>query len=350
MGDEKRSVERDLLSHVEALTRHRDVVPLNVSVLSALRDLLHFEYISLFQIIKRDDQSRVALAAWIQDGTVQCNIDFPSNAELGSIGSHPAYLSCLNSPQPALTEIRADDGLIAYLPVILGNEVAAFFEVQTKALLTPHQIDVIEGIVGVYRNFLSLLKDSQHDELTGLLNRKTFDHGMANLLSAVSRTNPSSENERRTINSDDYWLAIIDIDFFKRINDQFGHLYGDEVLILMADLMRKSFRQQDRLYRFGGEEFVVLMRHIDFENVTISLERFCTTVIKHSFPQVGRVTVSIGFAPIRHSQLASVSLGNADEALYYAKEHGRNQVQCYTTLIESGQLTSKRMHGEVELF
>ena len=350
MSEEKTSVERGLLSHVEALTRHRDIVPLNVSVLNSLRDLLNLEHISLFDIIKRKDQSRIALAAWTQDGTTQCNIDIPSNEELGSIASHPACLACINAPKPTLTEIRTDDGFIACLPVILGDEVTAFFEIQTKAPLTIHQMDVIEGVIGVYRNFLSLLKDSQHDELTGLLNRKTFDHGMVDLLSATKGTKPSSESERRSSSSDDYWLAVIDIDFFKRINDQFGHLYGDEVLILMANLMRKSFRQQDKLYRFGGEEFVVLMRHLDFENVTRSLERFRITVADYPFPQIGRVTISIGFAPIRHSQLASVSLGNADEALYYAKEHGRNQVQCYTTLIESGQLAPKQMHQEAELF
>ena len=323
---------------------------MNISVLNSLGDLLKLEHISLFDIIKREDQNKVLLAAWTQDGGVQCNVDSPSNEELGSIDDHPAYLACLDAAKPALTEIHAGDGFIACLPVMLGDEVAAFFETKSETPLTIHQMDVIEGIVGVYRNFLSLLKDSQHDELTGLLNRKTFDHGMTELLSAVNRQNSSSEEERRNLISDDYWLAVVDIDFFKRINDQFGHLYGDEVLILMANLMRKSFRQHDRLYRFGGEEFVVLMRHIDFENVNRSLERFRNMVADYHFPQVGRVTVSIGFAPIRHSQLASVSLGNADEALYYAKEHGRNQVQCYTTLIESGQIAPKQMHNEAELF
>lgn len=350
MSEEEISIEHCLLSHVEALTRHRDIVPLNISVLTSLRDLLNLEHISLFEIIKRGHQDMITLAAWTQEGTVQYNVDCPSSEELGSIDNHPTYLACLNTPSPDIAEIRTDDGFVSCLPVMLANEIIAFFEIQTRESLTAQQMGVVKGVIGVYRNFLGLMRDSQHDELTGLLNRKTFNHGMEDLLSAANSSRPSSEDERRSIISDDYWLAVIDIDFFKRINDQFGHLYGDEVLILMANLMRSSFRLQDKLYRFGGEEFVVLMRHIDFENVTRSLERFRTAVSNHNFPQIGRVTVSIGFAPIRYSQLASVSLGNADEALYYAKEHGRNQVQCYTTLIESGKIAPKQMNEEAELF
>lgn len=338
------------MSHIEALTRHRDVMPLNISVLTSLKDLLGLECINLFDIIERNDQKKVALAAWIESGTVQCNVDSPSDEELESAEEHLSCQACLKNPRNALTEIPAGDGFIACLPIILDDEITAFFEIKSKAPLTGRQTDVIEGIIGVYRNFIGLLKDSQHDELTGLLNRKTFDHGMAQLLSAANRHSLSSANERRNLVSESFWLAIIDIDFFKRINDRFGHMYGDEVLILMANLMRKSFRQQDRLYRFGGEEFVVLMRHIDFDNVEKSLERFRNIVANHQFPQVGSITVSIGFAPIRYSQLASVSLGNADEALYYAKEHGRNQVQCYTTPIESGCIAPKLMHQTADLF
>lgn len=349
MGELDTSVERGLLSHVEALTRHRDTMPLNVSVLTSLKDLLGLGQINLFDVVKRAEQYKIALAAWLEEGEVQCNIDFPTNDELDAADSHPAFMACLAGRAPALTEIKAAEGFVTCLPVVLGDDIAAFFEVHTEMPLNMHQRDVIEGVIGVYRNYLSLLRESQHDELTGLLNRRTFDHGMASLLSAARKANGNKKDNRRNF-SDEFWLAVIDIDYFKRINDQFGHLYGDEVLILMANLMRKSFRQHDRLYRFGGEEFVVLMRHIDFDNVNKTLERFLATVDEYAFPQIGKVTVSIGFAPIRYSELASVSLGNADEALYYAKSHGRNQVQCYTILLETGRISPKLLHKEADLF
>lgn len=348
--NDKTSMARGLLNHVEALTRHRDIAPLNISVLASIRDLLNLEDIRLFEVMSLDGRYSAALAAWTQDGDIQCH----ANPTPADINQSPC-LSILNSDTPSFSEIQIGTEYFACFPVILGDKVAACFEVKTPAPLSVHQMDIIEGVIGVYRNFLRLLKDSQHDELTGLLNRKTFDHGMASLLSAAadsaSPEDSKPADEQRTASGDEFWLAVIDIDFFKRINDNFGHIFGDEVLILMANLMRKSFRQQDKLYRFGGEEFVVLMRHIDFDNVMKSMERFRLAAADYAFPQIGPVTVSIGIAPIKHSELASTSLANADEALYYAKEHGRNQVQCYTTLIESGRLASKPVHeGDIELF
>lgn len=347
---DKTSIARGVLHHVEALTRHRDVVPLNISVLASIRDLLNLEDIRLFEIMSLDGHCSATLAASTQDGDIQCH----SNSTPADINETPC-LSTLDSDNPSFKEIQVGTNFFACFPVILEDKVTACFEVKTPTPLSVHQMDIIEGVIGVYRNFLRLLKDSQHDELTGLLNRKTFDHGMASLLSAAADSTREEyikqENDQRTASGDEFWLAVIDIDFFKRINDNFGHLFGDEVLILMANLMRKSFRQQDKLYRFGGEEFVVLMRHISFENVMRSMERFRLAAADYPFPQVGQVTVSIGIAPIKHSELSSAALGNADEALYYAKEHGRNQVQSYTTLVESGQITVRPIHeGGIELF
>ena len=72
------------------------------------------------------------------------------------------------------------------------------------------------------------------------------------------------------------WLAVVDIDHFKLVNDRFGHLYGDEVLILVANILRSSFRNQDRIFRFGGEEFVVLLRAATLENARQGFDRFRT--------------------------------------------------------------------------
>ena len=123
-------------------------------------------------------------------------------------------------------------------------------------------LQVMEGILSVYRNYQSLLDYSERDSLTGLLNRKTFDEKFARMVNArPSDSVARDDNERRHhAETKSQWLAVIDIDHFKRVNDQFGHLYGDEVLILVANVLRTSFRAQDRVFRFGGEEFVVLLR------------------------------------------------------------------------------------------
>ena len=143
----------------------------------------------------------------------------------------------------------------------------------------------------------------------------------------------------------------MDIDKFKTINDRFGHLIGDEVLILMANLMRESFRVQDKLFRFGGEEFVALIRPAEFSHATRTFERFRTHVEAFNFPQVGRVTISIGFTRIKLGDTASKILDSADEALYWAKEHGRNQSHAYETLIAEGKLQQPAApDSDVELF
>ncbi len=131
---------------------------------------------------------------------------------------------------------------------------------------------------------------------------------------------------------------MVDIDFFKKINDNFGHLFGDEVLLRVAELMRQSFRSNDKLFRFGGEEFVVMLRSVGEDDVRGIFDRFRLAVERHDFPQVGRVACSVGFARIDPRLSPADLLGRADEALYYSKRNGRNQVNGFDELVMSGKL------------
>ena len=145
------------------------------------------------------------------------------------------------------------------------------------------------------------------------------------------------------------WLAVVDIDHFKQVNDRFGHLYGDEVLILVANILRSSFRSHDRIFRFGGEEFVVLLRNTTLSKAHKVFNRFREAVQEYHFPQVGNVTVSLGFVGTSRGSPVEI-LGQADQALYYAKEHGRNQVRFYEDLVATGALATKVANDDVELF
>ena len=89
-----------------------------------------------------------------------------------------------------------------------------------------------------------------------------------------------------------FWLAMVDIDHFKQVNDNFGHLIGDEVLLLVAQLLKGSFRAHDRVYRFGGEEFIVVLRCDNHEAAAAALERFRLRMEANDFPQAGRITAS----------------------------------------------------------
>ena len=199
----------------------------------------------------------------------------------------------------------------------------------------------IKALARIYGHQLKLLDYSELDTLTRLLNRKTFDETFDRLLTSSVSDDPDDGFDERRDHLDEgspAWLCVIDIDHFKRVNDTFGHLFGDEVLLRMGELMRKTFRGGDRLFRFGGEEFVVILNAADQSLATTSFDRFRTSVEGHEFPQVGTVTCSIGFTQVSNMDVPTDVVGRADLALYYAKEHGRNQVCCYEQLVAEGAI------------
>lgn len=188
---------------------------------------------------------------------------------------------------------------------------------------------VLSQLLEFYQHFLSLLDDNERDNLTGLLNRKTLDTQITKIIRTLQNRHRRSSDK----SSGNYCLAMLDIDHFKQINDSFGHIYGDEGLLQFANLMRGSFRENDQLFRYGGEEFVVLLHNVGTKQVQMVLERFRSKVDSYTFPQIGQMTTSIGVALIRENELPVETIIRADSALYYAKEHGRNQVCSYEELV-----------------
>jgi diguanylate cyclase (GGDEF)-like protein len=211
------------------------------------------------------------------------------------------------------------------------------------------------------KNHLALLDYGELDTLTGLLNRKTFEshfHKLCQRLAPAegepAHAGPSAPDgtERRAAlqGREPSWLALIDIDHFKSINDGYGHLFGDEVLLLVSRLMRRSLRGADHLFRFGGEEFVVVLDRASEAGVLVVFERLRTAVEQHKFPQVDRVTISIGYTRINPRDISTTCVERADAALYYAKSHGRNNVCSWEALHAAGQLTPRSGVGDIELF
>ncbi len=226
-----------------------------------------------------------------------------------------------------VSEDSQDENIL--LPILHGHHVYG-------SLIIEHGIDfyaemhsnVILSAITIFSNQMSLLQNSSQDALTGLFNRYMLDNAMEHILSV-------SQARREGDNHDHQWcLAMLDIDHFKAVNDTYGHLIGDEVLLKLAQLMKKCFRHEDMLFRFGGEEFSILLKGVDLEQAIKILERFRTTVSDYRFPQVGQVTISLGVTFMAPGKFPSALLGNADKALYYSKEHGRNQLHCFERLHE----------------
>ena len=209
--------------------------------------------------------------------------------------------------------------------------------------ISEEQMDCIRAVTDIYTNHQKLISLNDRDPLTGLYNRKAFDQKMLHLL--------NNGQHRRAHDTELFsCFAIIDIDHFKQINDRFGHLYGDEVLLHFAQQAQAFFRQDDLVFRYGGEEFVVILQNVEEQSAKNIFERFRQHIENYHFPQVGRVTISIGITRLDTSLLWTEIIDRADHALYYIKEHGRNNIACYETLVEEGTLTEIKVEDDIELF
>ena len=236
-------------------------------------------------------------------------------------------------------------------PIATERDVVGVLEIETRTSLDAQQQRMVMTILRIFRNFQGLLDYGERDSLTGLLNRKTFDESFMKASATVAAPASDDPQGRRANDAaGSHWLGVIDIDHFKRVNDTFGHLIGDEVLLLLSRLMRGTLRFHDRLYRFAGEEFVVLLRCRGDESAALAFERLRGNVERYAFPQVERVTVSIGFSEVTSGDTPSGAFERADKAVYYAKAHGRNQVQCHAALIARGELEDGSKVSDVELF
>jgi diguanylate cyclase (GGDEF)-like protein/hemerythrin-like metal-binding protein len=152
------------------------------------------------------------------------------------------------------------------------------------------------------------------DRLTGAWNRRRFEEA-ANAEMALVRRRKGPVS-----------LMIFDLDFFKNVNDTFGHTVGDAVLVEIAHLAREQLRASDALARWGGEEFIVLSPATRIEGAINLAEKIRESIAAWKFPNVGQVTVSIGVAEYALGEDLINWIKRADEALYQAKQQGRNRV------------------------
>lgn len=155
------------------------------------------------------------------------------------------------------------------------------------------------------------LSNEMHiDPLTGLYRKGYFNIQLEKLL----------ENNEFTA------IVVLDLDDFKKINDTYGHLVGDEVLKEFSDLVQANIRGVDLFARWGGEEFLLLLKHTNIENAIKKLENIRKLIASHNFNHIGYLTVSFGMAYSHYSDDVNSVLQRADNALYEAKSNGKNQV------------------------
>jgi diguanylate cyclase (GGDEF)-like protein len=246
------------------------------------------------------------------------------------------YRSDLNLSAPD------ESGLYAWVVYSIRGGSGPDRAIRLEGAFNHEMLELLGDLRGIYRNLVILHDTKERDVLTKLPNRQSLD---ARLLQVCGHY--SDYQVIDTIHEKSAWIAILDIDHFKRINDDFGHLYGDEVLLRFSQLMEKCFRYNDFLFRFGGEEFVVILNLASQETAVTIFNRFREDVANYDFPSVGRITVSIGITHIDNLSMPTTQLDHADKALYHAKDSGRNRVVLYEDMPAH---VSDDNTSEIELF
>jgi len=180
--------------------------------------------------------------------------------------------------------------------IALGILVYFYETAQTKALQT-------------------VFEYSTSDELTGAGNRK--------LLPLFFQ----KEKESSLRHMHPLTIIMIDIDHFKNINDHFGHLAGDHVLISFVQLLQENLRETDLIFRWGGEEFIVLFPKVSLEHAHLVAEKIRKKIENTPFDPVIKLTASFGITEILHNESNEETIRRLDTALYSAKKNGRNRVE-----------------------
>lgn len=224
-----------------------------------------------------------------------------------------------NEVQEALKENKLVFTHKPYRLIVKDNTVK--WVLDTSAVVKNDAGEVTHFIGNV--SDISLIKEQEQqlhnlartDQLTKVYNRLYLDE----ILEAQYR--------RFQRNAEACSLIMIDIDYFKRINDKFGHLSGDTVLKELSSLMQGSVRASDVFGRWGGEEFLIILPHTKLTSATVLANKLLELIHKHQFEIVPDLSVSMGVAELKSDESIQKWVSRVDSALYQAKANGRDQVQ-----------------------
>lgn len=346
-----------ILASIAQITRQRDLDALELCLVATLVEFIPGCRISLYHLLSATETHKIREVISLDAGSGDPDIDFSSLFCAGEIMDTPDLVAQCIAQGDIVSRPDGDSRHAYVCPVRYKGNIVDVIAVLGDV---PSESDkrLIHGFIKIYENYLEVLDERERDTLTGLFNRRTFEGKLAKLLQAYRpmrivnpRERESIGQERRIYSSkESHWLAILDIDQFKNINDTYGHVFGDEVLLLISQLMKKFFRQNDLLFRFGGEEFVIVLRPTSEKNTSMLLERFRAAVNEYKFPRIGNVTISIGYTKMTPDDYHITVIDAADKALYYAKDNGRNRICNYEQLVATGKVAPIAETSDIVLF
>ncbi|WP_457747046.1 GGDEF domain-containing protein [Sulfurimonas sp.] len=207
------------------------------------------------------------------------------------------------------TIIECHDALID-LPSIK----AKFDEIQNHM---NSEVQRANSVISKLTNQVKELEESSNlDALTKVFNRRALNTYLENICCKKELKH-------------ELHLMILDIDDFKKINDEFGHIAGDKILIFITNLLRKTLRDGDKIFRYGGEEFIIILNRIDTKTCTAIARRIINLISSNQLIYKSKslnVTVSVGATKFHSGDTPDTLIARADKALYRSKQNGKNQM------------------------
>lgn len=341
-------MQEELLNSVIKITKNRDIDSLEYSLISTIQEFVGCDEITVYKDLQVPGELTIELS-------LSLKLLGKREFEWGerTLVKNPAteLISCLQSA--CIITVQSTDGIERrWIPINLHDKPVGAIAIVSRGLKSSDQV-LLNAFCRIFENYLTILHENERDKLTGLLNRQTFEVKLKQLIEKqVLKQNRTlyTDEHRKKHHGACSWLAIMDIDHFKRVNDTFGHVCGDEVLLLLAQKMRQYFRATDLLFRFGGEEFVFVFEPTTFEAIKHKMEGFMELIRATHFPFVKSMTVSVGMSPISPYDFPITVLENADKALYYAKDNGRDKLCFYDELIAENLITTHHEESDIDLF
>ena len=210
-------------------------------------------------------------------------------------------------------------------PEIISSEVDSMVNdthsaAQSQKQFNSQMSDIMEEVGALRKEIEQIKEESLTDALTGISNRRAFDQ-------LLEKSIESATNQKSPLS-----LLLIDIDHFKRFNDNFGHLVGDKVLWFLGKTLKRCIKGRDIAARFGGEEFAVILPHTSHVGAKVIAEMIRKSISaielqdKEKGKSYGKITASIGVSEYLPGEASSTLIHRCDQGLYQAKKQGRNRV------------------------
>lgn len=252
----------------------------------------------------------------------------PSLEELENRIKQSSELSKVNLNSPVEKIVKKDDKYFHEVYIIQESPIfpnakmmytILFDQSEQKTMMKNYNILLY---LIIFISILSLI-------ITFYMRKIENKHTLDNLTKTYNRDGFESiyeiETKRCARYENPFSMIMLDIDFFKKINDNYGHLIGDEILISMCDLINKSIRESDYLVRWGGEEFFVITPEIDLHSAVRLAEKLRILIDETEFDKVGHLTISLSVVQKNDDESKDEFLKRLDDLLYYSKNTGRNK-------------------------